>query len=459
MDDADKQVPQRVWTTEVALAEGAGVGKFGCRLLCTSHGDDPVFDRSVPGLVRQVVEEVDVRLSGHRIGIDPIDVQNADDVDALLGLVTNRNREADVVVFSVPDAPVDAGRIWQFARAVATAALGAVHVAVLGPSASRELSSQVGREFSVFGGSVRTYRRGFDPEDDPYLHPLALAETVYGLEEGNGRPFHDVLVDQSLRRSVARQDAQQSLPRFRWIRRIAEEERRRSEREAARDDSELLELAIEENDDLKRQMKRSDSEWGGLLEASESERDVAEEENVKLKAQNSYLRERVAILESQRLGGAERNADDELPATLDELGDWSRKHLAGSVEVVGRAVQRAKKSVFSDPELVYRALLMLRDGYVPMKRGEPNATRGRFDAACQELQVEESASISENRAGEEGDEYYVLYEGRRRLMDRHLKKGNAREERYCLRIYFFWDSVRKQVVVGSLPGHLDTRNT
>ena len=67
--------------------------------------------------------------------------------------------------------------------------------------------------------------------------------------------------------------------------------------------------------------------------------------------------------------------------------------------------------------------------------------------------------MSEVQAGQEGNEYYVAYQGRRILMARHLKKGNSRDERYCLRIYFFWDDEDEQVVVGSLPGHLDTRNT
>ena len=38
---------------------------------------------------------------------------------------------------------------------------------------------------------------------------------------------------------------------------------------------------------------------------------------------------------------------------------------------------------------------------------------------------------------EQGEEYYIMYGGRRRLLDRHLKKGVSRNPLYCLRIYFF----------------------
>jgi hypothetical protein len=45
------------------------------------------------------------------------------------------------------------------------------------------------------------------------------------------------------------------------------------------------------------------------------------------------------------------------------------------------------------------------------------------------------------------------------MLEFHLKKGSDRDERFSLRIYFFWDGDSKRVVVGSLPGHLDTRST
>ena len=42
----------------------------------------------------------------------------------------------------------------------------------------------------------------------------------------------------------------------------------------------------------------------------------------------------------------------------------------------------------------------------------------------------------------------------------HLKSGgNTRDPTRCLRIYFFWDDDEQQVVVGSLPGHLENRLT
>ena len=38
----------------------------------------------------------------------------------------------------------------------------------------------------------------------------------------------------------------------------------------------------------------------------------------------------------------------------------------------------------------------------------------------------------------------------------HLCKGNARDPRFCMRIYFFYDENTQKVIVGHMPSHLPT---
>lgn len=71
--------------------------------------------------------------------------------------------------------------------------------------------------------------------------------------------------------------------------------------------------------------------------------------------------------------------------------------------------------------------------------------------------LEESPSFSGARASEQGDEYFVQYNSKKRLLDHHLKRSNARDERYAFRLYFFWDEETRQVIVGWFPSHLPTR--
>ena len=60
-------------------------------------------------------------------------------------------------------------------------------------------------------------------------------------------------------------------------------------------------------------------------------------------------------------------------------------------------------------------------------------------------------------SGELGDEYDVIYNGRKCRLEQLIVKGNDRDPRHCLRIYFFWDDETNRVVIGSLPGHLQNR--
>jgi hypothetical protein len=93
-------------------------------------------------------------------------------------------------------------------------------------------------------------------------------------------------------------------------------------------------------------------------------------------------------------------------------------------------------------------------------RREGGATKVEaFKAACEKLHLEEGPTGSGIRAGEQGEEYFVKFGGRRVFLDRHLKKGSSRDPRYAFRLYFFWDEENDQVVVGWLPSHLDSRIT
>ncbi|WP_420725956.1 hypothetical protein [Hwanghaeella sp. LZ110] len=82
-----------------------------------------------------------------------------------------------------------------------------------------------------------------------------------------------------------------------------------------------------------------------------------------------------------------------------------------------------------------------------------------FSQQTKHLGIELSNTFSGARSGEFGDEYFVDYNGRKRELVKHLKKGNDKDQRNCLRIYFFWDEEDQVVVIGYLPAHLRTRLT
>jgi hypothetical protein len=96
-----------------------------------------------------------------------------------------------------------------------------------------------------------------------------------------------------------------------------------------------------------------------------------------------------------------------------------------------------------------------------MRLGHPGAKKAWEDGRIR-LKLRLANSITEGRAGEHGETYYVRFpigSEHRQFLDLHVCKGVTKDDRNCMRIYFFFDEDNDQVVVGSLPGHLETRAT
>lgn len=143
-----------------------------------------------------------------------------------------------------------------------------------------------------------------------------------------------------------------------------------------------------------------------------------------------------------------------LPDTLAQIGEWAKTHLAGKAVIREKALQEAAKSRYEQPQVVYKALLLLANQYREMRLGL--AKHNWAELLAQEQLVDEF-SLSETASNKLREGYTFNVDGRSYYMERHLKRGTSRDPRQCLRIYFAWDSERKLVVVGSLPEHLRTR--
>jgi hypothetical protein len=140
------------------------------------------------------------------------------------------------------------------------------------------------------------------------------------------------------------------------------------------------------------------------------------------------------------------------PPNLDGLPAWA---LAQSdrITILPRALNGAKKSLYENPAAVYGALELLAGPYRAHRLGELD--KQGFTAALSEAGLQLAGSVGSSIAGSHGEDYFVTWRGRRRFLEMHLLKGGGRDERYCLRIYFFWDDATGQAIVGWLPSHLN----
>lgn len=456
-DDADKQVAKRTWATEfgVAIASPAEV-LFGCRLQCVSRGEFVPIAPSYPSVVGIVARRFPGEVDGRPIQEKAWVVETAEECVALVRLLRDQGRRRSVIVVSERDRDGNQleGNSRSAADRLAAGTMALAHVIVLGANASFTLTNLLGKEFSVFNGAVRTYGSGFDPEtDEPGKHPLAFLHSINSWPDGGPERFVGLLARQAFRDSVAARDLEKELPAFTTVHRLSIERRREGAIERGDSQGDLLALAMEENDSLRRQLEDDKRTHNGLLEAAEDERDDAIEKLTAARGEVRNLRDRVEHL-MQALNAKGRQDEVPIPDSFDDLDVWAGKHLAGAVHLLNRAVRAARKSEFAEPEIAYRALVVLRDYYVPMRKGQ--VTQAEYLAELAKFGLEDSASFAGARAGQYGDEYFVTYENRRRELDRHLKGSNSRDERFGFRLYYFWDDQNSQVVVGWLPTHLTT---
>jgi hypothetical protein len=362
-----------------------------------------------------------------------------------------------VIVVSIGDKDGRDGRGAIDADDLARLTIGAAHVATLTGDASYALTDRVGKEFSVFHRAIRTYRPKFDINKDvPTEHPIALPGSIEEWADGGAIAFKRFLVERALRDTVVGIDIYQQLPSYADIHAQALKQRRAKASIAGASDKEMLSLAIEENDSLRCKLEDEKKTYDGLLQLAEGDRKQLEKERDEARSNYRSLQARLTHLEAA-LHATGKQEDTPTPNTFDGLEEWCTNYLSGRVFVMPRAYRVAVKSAFENPTLAYKTLLILRDFYVPMKIEGGLEMKEAYGKQLALLGLEDSQSFSGSRAGEQGDEYKVMYNGRPRYLDRHIKGSSSREGRFGFRLYFFWDEDSQQAVVGSFPSHLSTR--
>ena len=142
-----------------------------------------------------------------------------------------------------------------------------------------------------------------------------------------------------------------------------------------------------------------------------------------------------------------------------DIEDWIGRDYPDRLFLHPRAARSLKSAAYENVKLVYQCLKLLASSYYDYCTGQ--GTYERFIDACKQVDpgLTEGGSITDAAAGMQGDSYFLQYNGKKRKLERHLTKGNSKDRRYCLRIYFFWDDQDQVVVIGDLPHHLDTSTT
>ncbi len=451
---AQGQDPGRVWSNEISVVLHEGNGIFALRQRLSSKG--PIFGVSpaVPRVIRSLADEPGLISRSRPLVSSAVLVRTEQDVTKMLDALCDPQRlRPAFVVSETADGQtlIDPNRL-------AARTIGLAHVFRLNYSAGYLLTNEVGREFSIFNGAVRTYQPKFDFSSDSIGdHPLALPNAINQWAQGGGpSKFLDFLAFKAAEASLERGEAERDVPSFSFVRRVSIERQRKEATLELRNDSERLELADKEIEALK--SERND--WEKTAYEEENNARSAVERTMEAESRIFALNSRIAALERRLQQEMKIDSDSELeiPTSFDRIREWVDRNFAGRLILTSRAARSTKNAVFEEPELAYRSLRLLGNEYRSMKiEGGENRIKA-FKKACQLLGLENSQTGDEARLMEKGGEFVVQHKGRRQLLNFHLKNGgNTRDPRRCFRLYYFWDDEEQVAVVGSLPGHLSTR--
>lgn len=463
-EHSDSEIQGREWITEVEVISLDKKVLLGIKVSYTTP-EDADFDRnifSVPGFVWKIFNNNGFR-DIRELKKSVLEADTEDKLTELYDLIADKNRLFPVIVVTGLKDDVDN---WTEPRIFSEGLLyhlGLItHVAYIPYEMCIRWKELVGEGWDVYNGAVRTYYENvnFDANDNFYEHPLFTVKRIFAFEYAfkDKKSGEEKILTGSeafLKFLCYKIQNNNTHIHIDW--------RGRGHKflNAANDAAQNARLKLKEDqigDEWLKIYEHDKAEWENELEAALEEIERLEKN---LKEERKIRRN----VESYRDCLLNRLADEGKPVeiipencTYEKLPEWTMMHFSDKIIFSKRAERSLKKALYEDKRLVWEAVKLLGTEYWKMRMGL--IERAEFESKCAELHLEESATISDNRAGEKDDIYFLSDDtGRIRKLERHLKKGSDRDERNCLRIYFYWDDEKNLVVIGSLPGHLETRES
>jgi hypothetical protein len=447
LDFPDHSVPQRSWRTEIIVERREELIRFGTRLTNITRGGDALFSPTVPGLVRQIIERFRARVDDTLLGSSAWMIDNDEYYEYFLNLLLDEKRRLPIVAMGLDES----NNCFMDERRIFDRLAGTVHLVKMNSAYCWRMTRLYSRQWSVFGGAVRIYMPGVNIwVDSPRRHRLFIANYA------DVDQVLDELANEILPRTFSFWEAEQRIPRFDTVRSAFDALVRARRAETGLSAPQQIPALQTEIVKLRQRIEDDEAAQNELLSEAEMKTRAVETDRDAAWAEVARLRVRVWRLENTQRGLV---SDDKFLRSYEEFDSWAGEQLAGSIIVLPRATREIeRKGSVCMIERLSQALLLLKEVYVPMRRGG-GPRRSEFDNACRLLALEEASCFRNKNDAKSFPEYYVIYKGEKRLMDRHLKYGISTDLREMFRVYFFWDDEDKVVVIGSMPDHLDNNLT
>ena len=144
-------------------------------------------------------------------------------------------------------------------------------------------------------------------------------------------------------------------------------------------------------------------------------------------------------------------ANDKLGADKDDVCDWARKNFSGNIIIAPRAESALRKySGALDTAVLCDGIYYL-NAYARYRKSEVTEEELHLYAESYNW---EAGGCGSGALRIHRDDYEVLVDGDKYLLDMHIKYGVSSQ--VLVRIYFCWDEKTRKIVIGYMPEHLAT---
>lgn len=506
----DDEEPRLSWNVETVVDHRAGSSPSLTLRIYFETADDSVEPTeqplTIPGFVRQIASEFGLRSGTARLTAEPTLIRSSAEAhDVASELLAPSRKFTAIVLIETHNGATASLTPSTLAKSVA----GIAKVFVLPEESATPLSNALGHDVTADGAVVRAYSPGLAiGPDSPsqlrfrsdelqsagdarsvsrWLENYCAAISLEQFELGRDLTPFDQFRERAAkhrgsarpRHGPTRAEAETGRAPEGLASGVAEARRPAVERVAPGDTSDLPTAPTQDRssslgDRAGRWYRTLSSAISRLLAGSETARLRCElaERNAEVRRLNDELNEardevqwlsdehakaeRVASAAQSRLDDLEpkldelqarlrRRGDDPdipLPASWSDFADWSDEHISDRLQLHWRARREVRSPRFKDVGTAARALVWLATHYRDYRiEGKGGDLRG----SC-------VSGLSNERCG--SDSFLVDWNGRKVRVQWHIKNTNTMDPERCLRIYYFWDDLNRQVVVASMPGHV-----
>lgn len=352
----DSRIPGRLWITDVELKKAAWDGAeepaylLAVRLSVSSLqscAEDVPF--SCPSFVRSIAASVGLT-DGVRIARHVHMLSEEEDVDRFIAFLESAERRMPVVLLTPCIRPEDAshGGYMMDAERMAGDLFGVAHVFQITREANDYLSERLGRQWSAFDGTVRTYYPDLSFENsDCYQHPLLTRQSIRlrDVVESDDPDLCMHEIEEYVRNHVL---ARHILWEKQGIDFYLTAHQRELQRQRAASSQSRRDLIDSYEEQLEQLQKQSDENLS-LADSYAKDSELLREEGEQQRQLIQQLKSQIAALRYQLEEATGESTDVNVPTDggYGDIPDWIAKHYPDKLTLHPRGARSLKAACYA----------------------------------------------------------------------------------------------------------------